>query len=893
MKKPLLLVSALLFSIIAWSQSGDLIFLTVNVDNNAGQELPFTIDIIDTTGTTTLSAVTQPDGSYYEDFYTPDNDWWHIYVHMPLCNGQVATSHHFNQGDAPPHHLFSSFDYCPDSAVYGCTDPEALNYQPDATIDDGSCIYETDCAHTEATLIIHTDQWASEMSWNITLGGAEVYGGGNYENDSDYEIPLCLQDTCYSFEMFDSFGDGWNGGEFEILIDGEVIASGGLTMGGYGQVSFGVNVDGCENVIYGCTDPDAFNFEPAATIDDGSCMYPPANDLCENATPLTPGIITIDNTHAVQNEGIWGDCWNYGGGEGEQSSIWFSFTTPDSIAEIDIQAFGDGTYTLTDTQFGIFSECGGEMLYCDGNGGDGLFSAFHFACGELEPSETYLLMIDGWYGDAGTCYLSYSASTGCEPPVYGCTDPEAINFNPEATVDDGSCEYDNECTDVTLVIDGPSAWAGYWELWTQNALVDSGYYSGSDSQYPMCLVDGCYDLTLTMPVSDTTISWVATLWHDGNIIGGGDFFGEHSTIEFGIGGGCDSTGTIYGCTDPEAINYNPAATVDDGSCEYEADCDLTQATLVIHTDNWAGEISWNLLLGDNEVYGGSGYQNDTDYEIPLCLHDSCYTFEMFDSYGDGWNGGEFEIFVDGVVIASGGLTSGDYGQVIFGVNIDGCEGPIYGCTDPEALNYNPDATVDDGSCQYEFGCEINFTVLPDSLGENTIWIIPSANIFNATEVEWDFGDGTTSTELFPQHQYPDEGPYTLCLSATFEDAIGSFCQIEYCVELTAEMIGSGLMSSGFMINVIEPITVSASDISANFNLDIHPNPTTGMATLRYDYDGEVQLRIFDVRGRLIDAPTSPRATDEIGIDLTGQEPGVYLIQLSTAHGMAHTKLIKQ
>jgi len=26
--------------------------------------------------------------------------------------------------------------------VYGCTDPEALNYFPDATIDDCSCIYE-------------------------------------------------------------------------------------------------------------------------------------------------------------------------------------------------------------------------------------------------------------------------------------------------------------------------------------------------------------------------------------------------------------------------------------------------------------------------------------------------------------------------------------------------------------------------------------------------------------------------------------------------------------------------------------------------------------------------------------------------------------------------------
>lgn len=34
--------------------------------------------------------------------------------------------------------------------------------------------------------------------------------------------------------------------------------------------------------------------------------------------------------------------------------------------------------------------------------------------------------------------------------------------------------------------------------------------------------------------------------------------------------GSDNQNDIYGCTDPEAINYNPNATVDDGSCEYQS-----------------------------------------------------------------------------------------------------------------------------------------------------------------------------------------------------------------------------------------------------------------------------------------------------------------------------------
>ena len=40
-------------------------------------------------------------------------------------------------------------------------------------------------------------------------------------------------------------------------------------------------------------------------------------------------------------------------------------------------------------------------------------------------------------------------------------------------------------------------------------------------------------------------------------------------------------------------------------------------------------------------------------------------------------------------------------------NVDdgSCTYPILGCTDPQALNYNPWATDDDGSCQYPVLCD--------------------------------------------------------------------------------------------------------------------------------------------------------------------------------------------
>ena len=35
-----------------------------------------------------------------------------------------------------------------------------------------------------------------------------------------------------------------------------------------------------------------------------------------------------------------------------------------------------------------------------------------------------------------------------------------------------------------------------------------------------------------------------------------------------IGTGCRKEATIYGCMDPSSTNYNPSATIDNGTCQY-------------------------------------------------------------------------------------------------------------------------------------------------------------------------------------------------------------------------------------------------------------------------------------------------------------------------------------
>ncbi|NQU67981.1 MAG: T9SS type A sorting domain-containing protein [Candidatus Marinimicrobia bacterium] len=66
-----------------------------------------------------------------------------------------------------------------DTEVYGCTDPEALNFNPEATIDDGSCIYDIlGCTDPEAlnfdpdaTLDDGSCMYPTELTFNIYRDG--------------------------------------------------------------------------------------------------------------------------------------------------------------------------------------------------------------------------------------------------------------------------------------------------------------------------------------------------------------------------------------------------------------------------------------------------------------------------------------------------------------------------------------------------------------------------------------------------------------------------------------------------------------------------------------------------------------------------------------------------
>ena len=129
----------------------------------------------------------------------------------------------------------------------------------------------------QVTLTLLTDSYPGETTWSVSdANGATVWSGGPYaSNETEYVETTCLTLGCYTLSVFDSFGDGmtYSGvvGNYELVdASGTVLAQivEGGNFGAQADHSFCLELAG----ISGCTDPLASNYNPDATIDDGSCF---------------------------------------------------------------------------------------------------------------------------------------------------------------------------------------------------------------------------------------------------------------------------------------------------------------------------------------------------------------------------------------------------------------------------------------------------------------------------------------------------------------------------------------------------------------------------------------------------------------------------------------------
>lgn len=119
---------------------------------------------------------------------------------------------------------------------------------------------------------------------------------------------------------------------------------------------------------------------------------------------------------------------------------------------------------------------------------------------------------------------------------------------------------------------------------------------------------------------------------------------------------------------------------------------------------------------------------------------------------------------------------------------------------------------------------------------------------------WAFGDGSTSTQQNPNHQYLNQGLFTVCLSVS--NACG---QVTTCQEIEVF------------------ISVDQTQIFSN-DLLIFPNPADQQIHLKWEApkQGEVEIQFYGNKGMLLSKHVwTPSSIESFAVDLEHFSPGLY------------------
>jgi hypothetical protein len=351
----------------------------------------------------------------------------------------------------------------------------------------------------------------------------------------------------------------------------------------------------CSYNCFGCTDATATNFNPNATFNDGSCFYAGLGETCGDPIVIECGIQYTGNTNNVSNDNDVSGVISCQSTIGTAGQYWYVLSVP-SIQTIQVSTMS--ALTDFDTKLHVFSSnsinaCG--MMNCIGSNddfGSTLQSQMTFVA---SPGLFYFIRVGGYLALSGNYELSIDGLC-----ALGCTDSTACNYNSAALADDGSCDY---C-----------------------------------SCNPAC-----------------------------------------------------------GCTNVNACNYDPQATIDDGSCANSLLVYISSDTTVCFGETvWL----WSYASANNASYQwtANGVVISTWSEASATPA-STTMYELTVTDANGCTG------TDMVVVSVFPCVAGCMDATA--CNFDpqatspmNCDYSCLGCTDATALNFDADATVDNGACYY-------------------------------------------------------------------------------------------------------------------------------------------------------------------------------------------------
>ena len=238
---------------------------------------------------------------------------------------------------------------------------------------------------------------------------------------------------------------------------------------------------------------------------------------------------------------------------------------------------------------------------------------------------------------------------------------------------------------------------------------------------------------------------------------------------------------VYGCMDPTALNYNPAAVADctnntpSGITNYgDIDCclycNLSVSVSSITTTAYnqsTGTISMLITdtVANSAPYqwsfanaGGNIISNGVSNSLAALNQDATisglgvgiYTFTVTSSIG---------CFASEITI-----------EII-------SDAPIYGCTDPSACNYDSTAQVDDSSCIYPMGCN---NWCPGDPGSAIMTLDDCGECLDPSDPNYNSCEGCTD----PSAINYDPNATVSCTDCCMEMTLNTDCETEEEIQLT-------------------------------------------------------------------------------------------------------------
>jgi hypothetical protein len=760
--------------------------------------------------------------------------------------------------------------------IYGCTDPTAMNYDPLANTDDGTCIaYVYGCIDSTATnfdLTANTDDGSCTFCYAVADIGADTitacdsvlistnlianstYSWGNnslvvYSNDFESTVgsEWLLTSTTDFWPHTNVLGNHGNycGCSLNRLTLDNLPSHDSI------RISFDLYIhDTWGDAI---SNPDRWNMDIAGS-DTNYISIISASFANDNTfTQTYPQ--NYDPLNIVQNpSGTGSEPGNRPG-----MCIW-NGTYISKLYKIDtILAHYDDIFKMN--LYSITNES-----YCDeGWSIDNIqITTVYQATNSLivDSSGTYVVNVtdslgctatDSVYVQIDICgctdstALNYNSSAtsddgSCIATVYGCMDSTAINYAPNTNVDDGSCLYCDITISQLSITPPPGTCDGwvYAQATSSYPPITYTWSNGFVGSFNMGLCTGVYSVTIT----DAYGCSVDTTINVGNV--------------------------VLGCMDATADNYDATATVDDVSCTYASICTPVPVTGVVMSDvihnratfNWDNMNSTTcsvdqMVIRYREVGGswtnkflgqptGSTIYYGTDKRVLGLTPSTTYEYQ-------------FKIWYTGVS-----------NPVNWGANPSGTFTTLGSCPNvgdfavSTPLTTKATFTWDDSNGAYSF---VRIKMRPDTT--NGAWV--NVGGFGTT-----YGTYTKNKNgLTPGQSYRGQ-------SKTWCDPAGGSYKADAWTSL---------------IFWTQPTSVRLEGGSAINNLSIYPNPSRDVFNVSFTSDTkqDLKVRILNLIGEELINENLQQFIGEYTkqIDLSNNAKGIYFLEIETNDGVINKKLILQ